>query len=322
MERKTCLITGATGFIGSHLARALVDAGAEVHAIVRPSSSLERIADVSDRMVLHRADLDDRAAIAACMRAAAPEQVFHLAAETRRNAGTNFASARRSILEYQIRLLNLVEALAQAPVPPAVLVRAGTLAEYGSSPTPSAEHQREAPGSPYAAGIAAGTHYLGMLADLLPFPVVTARLALVYGPRQAESFFIPAAIRACLEGREVVVDRPDDRRDLVHVADVVDALQRLAAAAPPGATILNVASGEAPRTAELAIMIAEETRCDPSLIRHCTARPGSTARELLCATAQMNALTGWRPTTPLREGLAATVRAIRTSLPVRAGATS
>ena len=57
----------------------------------------------------------------------------------------------------------------------------------------------------------------------------------------ADSFFVPAAIRACLEGREVVVDRPDDRRDLVHVADVVDALQRLAAAAPPGASILNIA---------------------------------------------------------------------------------
>src|SRR5688572_30643158 len=74
------LLTGATGFIGANVTRRLVDLGARVHAIVRPSSSLARIEDVASRLSIHRVDVTDEEAMNAAVRAASPAIVFHLAA--------------------------------------------------------------------------------------------------------------------------------------------------------------------------------------------------------------------------------------------------
>ncbi len=80
---KRCLITGATGFVGSHLARTLVNDGWNVHVLVRTSSSLEPIADIAKRLTIHYLtppDTPTTGSVAAAVKAAQPDVVFHLAA--------------------------------------------------------------------------------------------------------------------------------------------------------------------------------------------------------------------------------------------------
>ena len=100
----------------------------------------------------------------------------------------------------------------------------------------------------------------------LPFPVITARLSLVYGPDQSDEFFIPSMIKQCLTGRASVVQNPHARRDLIYVDDAVDALQTIAESNLPGGTIVNIASGEAPTMAEVAHCILNATGGDPQLV--------------------------------------------------------
>ena len=78
----TALVTGATGFVGSHVARALLREGMEVHILTRPTSNHHRIEDLRPRLTSHEADLRDPVSLRGVIRALRPEYVFHLAAAT------------------------------------------------------------------------------------------------------------------------------------------------------------------------------------------------------------------------------------------------
>ena len=94
----------------------------------------------------------------------------------------------------------LLAKASDAQHPPDRIVRAGSVSEYGSAPTPHREETREQPETVYAAGLVAAAHYVGALQSRLPFPVVTARLSLIYGPRQSTEYLVPYLITSCLDG--------------------------------------------------------------------------------------------------------------------------
>lgn len=261
-RRKHILVIGGAGFIGSHLVAHCAGRGDAVHVIVRPGGSLDRLD--SRPVEVHEAALGDRVALDRAVAAARPDQVFHLAVADRRSAQPDLADTRLSVSDDLANLINLIAACAAAPAPPGVFVRAGSLAEYGSMPAPYDEAQRELPLDSYAAGLVAGTHYARMLRDRVPFAICTARLALTYGPAQSERFLMPLLIRRCLAGERIVIARPYDRRDLMHVDDAVAGLLRVADR--PLAPIVNLATGIAPPMVEVAALVCAATGADPQLI--------------------------------------------------------
>src|SRR3546814_16839953 len=101
--------------------------------------------------------------------------------------------------------------MAEQDRPPRAVVRTGSIAEYGTGPLPYREDQHEEPETPYAVTHVIGTEQLRRLASILPFPVVTVRLALVSGPGQSEDFLLPAMIRRVLEGKPLTVTPPAHR---------------------------------------------------------------------------------------------------------------
>lgn len=297
------LITGATGFVGSHLARRYAREGHDVHIVARASSDTARIADLGAGVTLHRLSLADDAALRSCLARARPTHIFHLAGDTPARHDPGLGQARRSV-DALADLLALVTAAAAAELPPTFFLRAGSIAEYGDTAVPFREDQRERPRSGYAATIVAGTHYAQMLAPGLPFPLVTARLALVYGPGQAEDFLIPSLIAACRTGRPLVLERPLDRRDLVHVDDVVAALVRLADARLAGGEVVNIGSGKSVAIAEIANLVAGLAGVDAGLFR---SKPPHDPAILQLSIDRIAALIGWRPRIALAEGLAGLV---------------
>lgn len=307
MGRHTTLLTGAAGFIGSHLARELVSRGDTVHVIVRPGTLLTRIADIADRVFVHRADLADRDATRACVEAIEPSRVFHLAAATRMSPLLSIGALRAAIGAYLDPVLNLLEALCALPTPPSVFVRTGTIAEYGQALLPFAESRRARPTTPYGVGMLAATDCVEALAPTLSFPVVTARLALVYGPGQDPAFLVPGLVDACVSGRRMMLARPGDQRDLLYIDDVIAAVLRVAENAGPDCTIVNVASGTAVSVLSIAQQVVALTGCDQTLIDVPPLIPGEKAVQLCCCPRLANQRFGWKQTIALGDGLRRTI---------------
>ncbi|MCJ8159304.1 NAD(P)-dependent oxidoreductase [Sphingomonas sp. LaA6.9] len=308
---KRTLITGAAGFIGSHLVRRLHERGDELHLLVRPETSLHRLGDTIDSLHVHKLHLSDEAALTACLVDAAPHQVYHLAAETRLTAQVDFPAVDLTIREDLPNLIALLAALSKLREPPSAFVRAGSIAEYGTATVPYREDHKEDPSTPYGAGLAAGTMYLRVLESILPFPTITARLALVYGAGQSETFMIPALIRACLESRPFHVARPSDRRDLIHVDDAVDALLLLAERRLPWCNAINIATGTAPSMREVAEQILDITGADPALVSFGDGTPELGASVLLASPDRASTLLNWSAAATLREGLERTIAAMQ-----------
>jgi nucleoside-diphosphate-sugar epimerase len=303
---KDILVTGGAGFVGSHLIGACLAAGQRVHTVVRPGSSAARLARYGDAVIVHRFDLRSASDLEACIRDIAPETVFHLASEPRRRELPDLADVSAGIVGDLQVFVDLLRVLAAAPTPPKVLLRAGSLAEYGGAEPPFREGDREQPLNAYSAAHVAGTHYAAALQPRLPFPVLTGRLALVYGPSQSTEFLIPLLIERCLAGIPIEIRRPDDRRDLIFVDDAVDGLLRLASSDVDGGTVVNIARGIAPTMREVADLVLAATGADPGLVRYAEDAAPNGAPVLLCSAEKARLLLGWAAQTKLADGIAAT----------------
>ncbi len=306
------LITGGTGFIGSELAKRLVERGDRVHILTRPTSSLDRLQGAPEKaLVTHSVDMGDAAALSAGLSAINPQRVFHLASMTR--PPTTMTPFEQSIAFEQdvLNLLRLVEALAAMKRPPEAFIRAGTLAEYGAAPIPYREEAREQPLTGYGASMVSGTQHLFALKSHLPFPVISARLALVYGPRQSTGFLIPLMIERCLKGETVVLRNPSEQRDLIYIDDVIDAFETLSAAMPLETDIINICTGVAPAMGDVARLVAEAADADPSLIQTGDALVAGGAAHLVGSPERAQSLLGWRARTTIEKGIQKTVALIR-----------
>ncbi|MBC9031391.1 NAD(P)-dependent oxidoreductase [Sphingomonas sp. JC676] len=299
------LITGGAGFIGSKLAAAHAAAGDEVHIIVRPrghisSNRTARGVDVA------RVHLEDVEALSDYLSKVRPTIIYHLASCTGRGPGMVHPLDLRGLTGDLHNFLALLTAARTAA--PKVLVRSGSLAEYGNGVTPARESQREQPLSTYTTAMVAGAHFAALLQPTLPFPVLTARLALTYGEDQSDTFLLPRLIQRCLAGVACDVAHPNRRRDLIHVDDVVEGLRTLARSDLPGGSIVNLCTGIAPTMGEVAERILDLTGADPALITVGNdTETGTEISTVLGSPDLALALMGWSARIPLEEGLARTI---------------
>lgn len=290
------LVTGGEGFIGRHLVAALSRAGDEVIIIGRPGPGHGPVPQAAEVL---RIDLTNRPALDALFATREVNVVYHLAAKTRRRSAPDFSDWTDSVGEDLAALVTLVAAAASAKRPPQVLVRAGSIAEYGDAPLPYDEAGPMLPNSAYGAALSAGTTYVRAMAPCLPFPVATARLALTYGPGQSTDFLAAKLLTDLPRGLPVTVSRPEDRRTLVYIDDVVRALLRLAKRPIP---VVNIATEDVPSMRELAHLVAELAGADPALLQF-----GSMANlsvTLRSDTHLAHSALGWAAHYDLRTGVA------------------
>ena len=301
------LITGGAGFIGSHLAASHLADGDEVHLLVRPAGAA-RPELVHAGARVHAVDLADLQQAKECLEHANPTVLYHLASATGRDPDIPAPCAWPTLTRDLDYLMVLIAAAAECSNL-RVMIRSGSLAEYGSRPTPSLETQREQPRTVYTAAMVAGAHYSAMVQPRLRFPILTARLALTYGPRQSENYMLPALLRCCLSGATYTVHRPDNRRDMVFVDDIVAGLRAMARADLPGGTILNLSSGQAPKVSEIVEIALRVTGTPADRVRfETTEAPNFRVDTLSGASERATALLGWRARTSLEEGITRTAR--------------
>lgn len=299
------MITGAAGFIGSHLVRACLTRGDRVFALVRPGSGADRLADVLSDVELLHADLADAEQVRIMLDRTRPEVIYHAAANTRVAADAGLADAATSLRDNLSPLLGLVSAAATCKTPPKAFIRLGTIAEYGDNAVPYTETQCEKPRDSYGASMLAGTKYLAMLRPRLPFSAMTARLSLTYGPGQTGAQLVPYLIQRLLSGETARIGRPDDTRDFVHVADVVAALLLLADAPSDENPVVNISTGVATKVRDVALALADLTKSAPDQLVF--GESGDAPMHLVNDPTLFHALYPWTARIGVADGLRDTV---------------
>lgn len=311
IEGTRVLVTGAGGFIGSHLAEALVRRGAEVRALVRYGSRgdwgwLESSpAEVKGALDVHAGDIRDPHGVREVVRGC--DLVMHLAALI----GIPYSyQSPDSYVDTNVRgQLNVLQACREEGV--ARLVVTSTSEVYGTAVrTPIDEGHPLQGQSPYSASKIAGDKLAEAFHKSFELPVVTARPFNTYGPRQSARAFIPTVITQLLAGSaEVRLGSLAPTRDLNYVEDTVEGFMALAECDAAVGREVNIGSGVEVSVGDVArTLVGSIAPGTPIVTEDDRVRPAASEVErLVCDPALMRQLTGFEPATDLAEGLRLTV---------------
>jgi UDP-glucose 4-epimerase len=303
LSAENIVITGATGFIGRHLTSRLVAMGYCPTLLVRNWRNDELTARWGQCVSWLPLDLTDRQAVSNALLNLRPSVVFHLAG-TRGQGAANAA-----VLCAQMNVcatVGLLAAAGSAEVKRIVIM--GSAEEYGQQPVPFHEALPLRPTSPYGVSKAAATGFAQTMYQREGCPVVILRPFTAYGPGQPADMFIADAINSAVRNTPFKMSQGEQRRDLIYIEDVVDALT--AAANMPGieGRVINIGAGQAHKLRDVATLIWRLTATEAPLMigarQNATDQFSDTWADITLASQ----LLGWEPRTSLMAGLQATIR--------------
>jgi dTDP-glucose 4,6-dehydratase len=304
------LVTGAAGFIGSHLTEALGRAGAEVRAFVRYNSRndygwLEQLdPDLSDGVEIFRGDLVNPEAVANAVRDR--DTIFHLGALI--PIPYSYQHPREFVEANVVGTLNVLEACRREPV--RRLVHTSTSEVYGTAERVPIDEQHPLNAqSPYAATKIAADQLALSYWRSFEVPVVVARPFNTFGPRQSARAVIPTLITQALSREEVELGSTHPTRDFLYVGDLARGLARCAEANDVEGEVINLGSGEEISIGDLANLVSRLVARDISITFSPTrARPpASEVERLLADRRKAKRLLGWEPDIPFEDGLRRTI---------------
>jgi UDP-glucose 4-epimerase len=220
---KRVLLTGATGFVGTNLARRLLDEGHVVHVLLRPQHNDWRIRSIKNELNIHIVDLNDVDVVNSKISEIQPEWIFHLAAYGAYSTQTNFQRMADTNLT---ATANLVDACVRTGFE--AFINTGSSSEYGYKDHAPSENEWIEPNSSYAVTKAAATHYCRFIAQSQKVNIYTVRLYSVYGPYEEPTRLIPTLIVDGLQERLPPLVNPNISRDYIFVDDVSEAYLTLA----------------------------------------------------------------------------------------------
>jgi UDP-glucuronate 4-epimerase len=305
-----CLVTGVAGFIGSHVAEALllqgnsvigVDSFTDYYARSIKEQNLLRLRTFSDFRLV---EVDLRTADLAAL-VKGTSVVLHQAGQpgVRMSWGDQFVDYVSQNIVVTQRLL---EAARREEVQR--FVYASSSSVYGNAESfPTTEATLPKPFSPYGVTKLAAEHLCTVYAENWGLPTVSLRYFTVYGPRQRPDMAFHRFITAALHGREIeVYGSGEQRRDFTYVGDVVRA-NLLAAERPlPPGSILNIAGGSHATVNKVLKLIADLVG-DEVRVRRAEQKRGD-VEETGADCSLSRLLLGWSPTVQLFDGLANQIR--------------
>ncbi len=291
---ETALLTGATGFIGSHLAARLVDLGWKVHVVVREGSDLAVLAPLLDRLVVHRHD-GGTESLVAIVAAAKPSIAFHLASNfLAQHTVADVAGLVRSNVLFSTQL---VEALTRNGVDR--LVNTGTSWQH-------LENADYRPVNLYAATKQCFEDVLAYYADACGLKASTLVIFDTYGPKDPRGKLVSLLWRTARSGRPIAMSPGEQKIDLVHIDDVVDAFVRAAELLPSQSeptTRWGIGSGRPLDLREIVAIFEAATGLRVPI--EWGARPYR-PREVMTTWTNYRTLPGWTARIRLEDGIAAT----------------
>jgi len=291
-------LTGASGFIGSHVTRALLTAGYEVAILARPNRPVPRLHDVVPQLTIIEGDFYDTNSFHLALAKWQPEACIHLAwyAEPGK-----YLQSPENILALTASL-TLLDGLIRVGCKQVVM--AGTCAEYDTDLGFLREDSQTYPTSLYAATKLSLSLIAQQVAAINDIRFAWARVFYLYGPYENDQRMTPALIRALLTNQPFPATLGEQVRDYLHVSDVASALITLVDRHANG--VFNIASGSPVTMRQLMEIIGEITG-QLDLIQFGALPYRVWEPMFICGDSQRLKALGWAPRYSLRDGLRQTV---------------
>ncbi|MBY0450051.1 MAG: SDR family NAD(P)-dependent oxidoreductase [Cyanobacteria bacterium] len=318
-DGRTVLVTGAGGFIASHLTEALVRQGAHVRALVKYNSRndwghIERLPEsVQQALEIHTGDITDPFLMRRLCENV--DTVFHLAALI--GIPYSYIAPQHYVSVNVTGTLNVLEAARSEGI--RRLVHTSTSETYGTALyTPIDEKHPLQGQSPYSASKIAADQLVDSYYRSFSLPATTIRPFNTYGPRQSARAIIPTIISQALTGQPIVLGSLAPQRDFTYVSDTVAGFLAVGSCDAALGHVTNVGSGFAVsigETVEMILKILNQPSHsvqadDPERVRPEQSEVGL----LLCNNQMAKERLNWQPTVSFEEGLSLTIDAIRHSL--------
>ncbi len=309
-SEKSVLVTGAGGFIGSHLTEHLVEIGANVKAFVRYNSRndwgmLELLPkDSLDKIEVIMGDVRDADAVRSA--ADGVDIIFHLASLIA--IPYSYMHPRETIETNILGALNILTAAKENGIEK--LVHTSTSETYGTARYVPIDEEHPLQGqSPYSASKIGADKIAESFYRSFDMPIATIKPFNTYGPRQSTRAVIPTIITQALTKQKVFLGSLHPTRDLTYVKDLIQAFMKVAQAPSSIGEVINIGSGFEISIGDLARKIISLVGSDAEIVTDSArVRPeGSEVERLWCNNTKAKQLLRWEPQTSLDEGLKKTI---------------
>jgi dTDP-glucose 4,6-dehydratase len=307
---KQVVVTGAGGFIGSHLTERLVNLGASTTAFLRYNSRSdaglldECPAEIRGEIHTVWGDLCDPDSVRKLLQKA--DVVFHLGALV--GIPYSYESPRQYVDANILGTLNVLEAVRAGEV--GRMVQTSTSEVYGTPIyTPIDEKHPLQGQSPYSASKIGADKLAESFWRTYRLPVATLRPFNTFGPRQSARAILPTIIRQALMGSEIKLGSLKPIRDMNYVGDTVDGFIRIASSDAALGRVVNIGSGRGLTVGEMVECVSKAVgrkltvKDDPDRVRP----PSSEVDTLIADATLAHELFGWSSVTPFEEGLKRTI---------------
>jgi nucleoside-diphosphate-sugar epimerase len=293
------LVTGAAGFIGSHVTRRIVQDGHAVWAAIRPGASTDRLADVLERITVIACNLRDPIAVQELISAAQPECTIHLAWYA---VPVRYWTAPEN-LDCVTMSLSLAQRLSAAGC--RRLVGAGSCAEYDWEYGYLSEDRTPLkPGSFYGACKNAMREMLESFCAQAGMQFAWTRFFHLYGPFESKERLVPQIVLALLKGECTRCTHGEQIRDYLHVDDVASAVWAVAKCDLSGP--VNIGSGQPVKIRTIVETIGQYLHREEKVVLGGVSEDLAGPPLLVANVRKLTSATGWKPSLSLKEGVANT----------------
>ncbi len=305
---KRVIVTGASGFVGSHMCRRLVDLQAEVTAVVRESSNLWRLENVHDQVQLAKVNLADETRVSSLIAGVEPEYIFHFAIPPHAELN-NEVDLQEQIDLTSVHLQNLFSACGQLNEQLIAFVHGCSGAVYEWTP----ENYILTENTPLIPATLRGRLKLSQrdlcmkLANEYGVNTKFARIFRAYGPYEVNTKLIVKALEAVQSGVPIPLGESTYKRDYIYIDDLIQGILMLGTSSLPTRTELNL-GGEEQYSPEQVVAELERV-LGTSVPKQLKAFPKNDydRGDFIADCSLAKEKLGWKPNTSFSEGLAKTV---------------
>ncbi len=301
METLKILITGVSGFIGSNIARKLLNENHEIYGVSRNCDTNWRLNDIKKELIYIPTDITVYKDLQDSMQSIKPDGIIHCAQYGAYPYETGISDA------YNINLTGLFNILEfSSRLSASWLINLGTSFEYSGSSHKLSERTRTKPTSYYGVFKSAASNLLTLYSGIKEIKLATLRIFQSYGPYEARGRLAPYVVYNLLENKSIKLNNPHLRRDFVYVKDVASAVEKTIRAVDKfhGHEIFNIGSGKSSSIKDFVQAGKKVLNSGSEIIfGNSVAKPEDSVGQLVADNTKAMNILGWNPEYDLGKGI-------------------
>ncbi|MCQ1528100.1 NAD-dependent epimerase/dehydratase family protein [Lutispora saccharofermentans] len=301
-DGKRVLITGANGFLGSHIAGRMISQNADLSVIVRESSDLWRIEEHLKNIRIFNADIRDFTCLYECVKKIKPDVIFHMAAY---GVDSRQKDAFNAINSNLLGTVNILISAGKAGCPR--FINTGTSMQYGNKEGKVDEDSSYTPSNIYGSTKAAATIVAHQLAADLGIDIATIIPFGVFGEKEGSHKFFPQVILSALSNGEINLTSCEQYRDYCYVENIIDGFLIAAQAQQIKSEIFNIGNGFTQPLKYYVDLIIKEVNGAAKINYGVLEQRKNDLWNPLPNVEKINSILGWKPKISIEDGIKSTV---------------